>query len=137
MRLRRFAASGWNRIMDGPGEVGPLDVQASKMGSVEDMLRFIADNFGANTTVADVAAHVNLSPSYAMTLFRKVTGISIKEHIMRTRMAHAQMLLSNSKEKILSIALDSGFGSLSAFYAAFQARMGETPAAFRRRSKDQ
>ena len=70
-----------------------------------------------------------------MTLFRRVTGISIKEHITRTRMSHAQMLLSTSNEKIVTIAMDSGFGSLSAFYEAFQSRSNQTPAAFRRQAR--
>ena len=55
-----------------------------------------------------------------MTLFRRVVGVPIKEHITRIRLSHAQMLLSNSDDKILSIAMDSGFGSLSSFYEAFQ-----------------
>ena len=58
--------------------------------------------------------------------------LPIKEHITRIRLSHAQMLLSNSDAKILSIAMDSGFGSLSSFYEAFQSHLDTTPSVFRR-----
>ena len=99
------------------------------------MLRFVADHYTSAISVNDVAEHVGLSQSYAMTLFRKVIGIPIKEHITRIRLSHAQMLLSGSDMKIVSIAMDSGFGSLSSFYEAFQARAGQSPAALRRSSR--
>ncbi|MCP4382598.1 MAG: helix-turn-helix domain-containing protein [Hyphomicrobiales bacterium] len=135
MRIRRFAAGNWQRLRKGTGGEGHVDVGAAKMGTVEEMLRFIADNYASPLGVAEMAAHVKLSESYAMTLFRGVTGISIKEHITRTRLSHAQMLLSKTDDKILAIAMDSGFGSLSAFYESFQARTGQTPGAFRRRTR--
>ncbi len=135
MRIRRFAANGWERLNEGTGERCEAKESISKMGTVETMIRYISDNYGSPMSVADVADHVSLSQSYAMTLFRRVTGISIKEHITRTRLSHARMLLSNSDEKIVTIAMDSGFGSLSAFYEAFQTRIQKTPAAFRREAR--
>ena len=82
-------------------------------------------------TVRDVARHVRLSPRHAMVLFRRAVGVSIKTYITRTRISHAQMLLANSDMKVISIALDSGFNSLSSFYDAFRAQQNCTPAAFR------
>ena len=39
---------------------------------------------------------------------------------------------ANSEKKVVSIAMDSGFGSLSSFYDAFQMHMRNTPAEFRK-----
>lgn len=135
MRLRRMATTGWETLRGGEGYVGDLDGRGSAMRYIEQMLRFISTHYGSPISVMDVTEHVCLSQSYAMTLFRRVVGVPIKEHITRTRLSHAQMLLSNSEEKIVNIAMDSGFGSLSSFYEAFQARAKKTPAAFRRETR--
>lgn len=132
MRLRRFALKPWERLKSGQEDITGGGQGRDKMRYIEEMVRYIADHYGSAISVADVADHVNLSQNYAMTLFRKVIGVPIKEHITRIRLSHAQMLLSTTNMKILSIAMDSGFGSLSAFYEAFQARTGKTPAGFRR-----
>ena len=75
------------------------------------------------------------SANHAMSLFRRVVGVPIKLHLTRTRLSHAQMMLANSEKKVVSIAMDSGFGSLSSFYDAFQIHMHSTPAEFRREAR--
>lgn len=135
MRLRRLATGRWTTLRSGQKDARDAAGAGGKMRYVEEMLRFVADYYTSPITVADVADHVGLSQSYGMTLFRKVIGVPIKEHITRIRLSHAQMLLSGSDMKIVSIAMDSGFGSLSAFYEAFQSRAGQSPAAFRRNSR--
>lgn len=135
MRLRRMALEGYDILMKGTGAAN-VDVSGAAVTRyIDEMLRFIADNYGNQISVSDVADQVNLSPSYAMSLFRRAVGVPIKEHITRIRLSHAQMLLANSDNKILSVAMDSGFGSLSSFYEAFQAREHKTPAAFRRETR--
>lgn len=135
MRLRRMATTGWDTLKQGGGYTRDLAGGGAAMRYIEQMLRFISTHYGSPISVTDVTDHVCLSQSYAMTLFRRVVGVPIKEHITRTRLSHAQMLLSNSEEKIVNIAMDSGFGSLSSFYEAFQARARQTPAAFRRETR--
>lgn len=135
VRLRRLATGSWTTLKDGQKDLRDVAGAGGKMRYVEEMLRFVTDHYTSPISVNDVAVHVGLSQSYAMTFFRKVIGVPIKEHITRIRLSHAQMLLSGSDMKIVSIAMDSGFGSLSAFYEAFQARVGQSPAAFRRSSR--
>ncbi len=135
MRLRRMALEGYDVLMKARGNADANVSGTSTMRHIDQMLRFIADNYGNPISVAQVAEHVDLSPSYAMSLFRRVVGVPIKEHITRIRLSHAQMLLAHSDHKILSVAMDSGFGSLSSFYEAFQAHQHKTPAAFRREAR--
>jgi AraC-like DNA-binding protein len=51
--------------------------------------------------------------------------------IRQHRILHAQRALVTSDEKILKIALDAGFGSLSRFNAALRANWGCSPREFR------
>ena len=135
MRFRRMVLEGQTALTEAAdGPRGAFE-GSTTVNHVSEMLRYIADNYGSSITIADVAGHVNISSSYAMSLFRRVVGIPIKEHITRIRLSHAQTLLATSEMKIVSIAMDSGFGSLSSFYDAFQVHAHMTPAAFRKEAR--
>ena len=71
-----------------------------------------------------------------MALFQRTIGVPIKRHITRIRISHAQMLLANSNLKILGVAMDSGFRSLSSFYDAFKRLTDKSPAAFRAETRE-
>ena len=130
-RLYRMALEGWDCLYK------PKDRQASHVigGNAilhfEQMLRFIAANYSEAITTKDVADSADVSQNYAMSLFKKMLGQSIKEHIIEMRIVQAKMLLTNTEKKILTVALDCGFGSLSSFYEAFGKFNGLSPAAFR------
>ena len=98
---------------------------------VEEMAQFIAVNHGRHLRVAEIAEAVNLHPNYAMSLFRKTFGISLVDYTTQHRISHAQRLLVTTDAKILDIALESGFGSLSRFYASFSAACGQSPKEYR------
>jgi AraC-like DNA-binding protein len=101
------------------------------LGKVEEMAQFIAVNHGRHLRVAEIAEAVNLHPNYAMSLFRKTFGISLVDYTTQHRISHAQRLLVTTDAKILDIALESGFGSLSRFYASFSAACGQSPKEYR------
>ena len=135
MRLRRLALEGYEILL--AGSMAPdVDVAGRAAARhIDRMLRFIADNFARPIGVQDVAGHAGLSQSYAMSLFRRTVGVPIKAYITRIRLNHAQMLLANSDLKIIGVAMDSGFNSLSSFYEAFQTHETRTPAAFRKETR--
>ena len=130
-RLRRMGHEGWDTLMSEEAADRRMLSSSVSMLHVEGMLRYIADNFSRPITVIDVVGAVNVSQGHAMKLFRQVIGTSIKEQLTRTRLSHALMLLSDTDEKILTIALDSGFRSLSSFYEAFRTAKGISPGRYR------
>ena len=97
------------------------------------MAAWIAEHAGEDIAVADVAAAAHLHPHYAMTVFRAAMGVTIGEYLAQCRIARAQHLLLTTRLPIGTIAHESGFGSVSRFYARFGERWGEPPAAYRRR----
>lgn len=99
--------------------------------NAELMAQWIAQHFTEAITVAQVAAAAKLHPNYAMNLFRRSFGVSIIDYITQHRIALAQQLLVTTDDGILHIALQSGFGSSSQFYAAFKHWCGRTPRAYR------
>ncbi|WP_208997934.1 helix-turn-helix domain-containing protein [Pseudovibrio sp. FO-BEG1] len=135
-RFTRLALDGWNTLHHDYRQSSTVVGRGKSMLHVEEMLRFISENHTSDISVSDVAEFVGLSPSHAMTLFKRIVGLPIKEHLTRVRLSHARMLLAESEMKILSIAMDSGFRSLSSFYEAFQNHFSTSPAAFRKQARN-
>ena len=100
--------------------------------SVVRMCDFIAARFLDEIGAADLAAAAGLQPKYAMNLFRRSTGMTLIKYLTLLRLSRAQAMLMNGRDSILQIAMDSGFGSMSAFNKAFRQVAGMPPSEFRR-----
>lgn len=97
----------------------------------QKIARFIAGQYTELLTIEQIAQAVDLNPNYAMTLFRQQFNMSILEYLTQFRVAHAQRLLLFSALSIDDIAQQSGFGSISQFYATFKRAVGTTPHRYR------
>lgn len=133
-RISRMALEGWKTLRDPSARSSKTSINGNAIVHFEKMLRFVAMHFSSRIAVADVAAAAGVSQSYAILLFSKLLGRTILEHIRDIRLIHAKMLLVETDRKILTVAMDCGFGSLSSFYDCFQNHVGIAPAAFRRHS---
>lgn len=90
-----------------------------------------------NDLTLDHLAHtMSLSRNHLSQLINSAFGVTFYEWINQYRVEHAKKLLTNyasdSNTSTLDIAFASGFGSVSAFYRAFQQLAQMTPAKFRR-----
>jgi AraC family transcriptional regulator len=86
----------------------------------------------------EVAMHAGLSPSHISRIFPAATGYSITGYMRARRLTEAARLLADGAPDILSVALQSGYGSHEAFTRAFRDQFGMTPDQVRRqRSLDQ
>ena len=135
MRFRRMALEEYRILLAGSQTAGKDTKSTAAMRYIDRMIRFIAVNYAGSITVSDVARHVGPSPDHSIALFRRAVGIPIEIHITQIRLSHARMLLANSDLKIPSIAMDSGFRSLSSFYEAVHSHAPMTPAAFRQKAR--
>lgn len=114
---------------------GPLPEYTGADASLRQvitMVRQIAEHFREPLTTADIADAARLNPQYAMAQFRKVVHTTMGEYLTRCRLAEARRLLVITDLPIARVALASGFGSASRFYAVFTANCGMPPAVFRR-----
>ena len=100
---------------------------------VQDMTSFINNNFMKAIDVSNVAKVSGLHASNATATFRKVLGQSIAQYLRQRRLNHALKLLADTDLAIIEVAYDSGHGSLTRFYDAFQRQVGCTPKDYRRR----
>ena len=134
-RLRRLAITGRPLTrLSMPSKLSsieraPLNLRQSS--KAEEMARFIAENYTQPIQVKDIAGTVGLHPNYVMNLFHHTFGMRLKEYLTNHRVAHAQRLIATTDMKFLDIALASGFGSASRFYAAFRRVCKKSPRAYR------
>lgn len=122
----------------GPDTEGPDDLAGLGQGGlrkVEQMASFIARRFTEPLSITSIGAAVNLHPNYAMTLFHKAFGTTLLSYLTELRVSHARRLLATTDDKILDVALSSGFNSLSRFNTAFRRTVGTAPSEFRRRQR--
>ena len=96
------------------------------------MTRFVGEHGLDDIDVEAVAKAAGLHPNYAMTLYKRAFGMTIKQAITRHRLDAAQSMLIATDRSIANIAFDCGFGSLSSFYEAFEKRFAISPSHFRK-----
>lgn len=95
---------------------------------------FVGANFREEITVTDIADAANLHPKYAMNVFKRSTGMTLNKYVSLLRLSYAQAMLTKDEINVIDVAMDCGFGSLSAFNKSFQKLAGKSPTTFRRDS---
>jgi AraC family transcriptional regulator len=89
----------------------------------------------ADLSLAALAADAHLSRFHFCRAFKQSTGLSPHAWLRQHRLAQAMTLLRDTDEPVVSIAVALGYGSQSAFAAAFRRLIGETPSEWRRRAR--
>jgi AraC-like DNA-binding protein len=133
LRLERVRFEPYRLAPDNPIEQeagSPFDQQSLR--NVGRMCDFIAENFLYDIDCVDIAAAADIHPKYAMSIFKKSTGMTLNEYVNLLRLSYAQSLLMHQDANVLRVAMDSGFGSLSAFNKSFRKLAGMSPSDFRR-----
>jgi AraC-like DNA-binding protein len=134
-RLRRLVAT--LPAQPAPGSsaakarVRTTSLQGGELNRVERMACLIAQRYTEQLTVAEIGKEVGLHPNYAMGLFKKAFGTTLIDYLTHHRISHAQRLLATTQEKIVEVAMKSGFNSISRFNEAFRRACGCTPGQYR------
>jgi len=102
---------------------------------VEQMATYIARHYTERIDVGEIAKAAKLHPNYAMGLFRKTFGTTLVEYLTQLRVSHAQRQLVTTDDKILNVAMNAGFSSLSRFNEAFARICDMPPSVFRQRHR--
>ncbi|SFP12220.1 transcriptional regulator, AraC family [Mesorhizobium sp. NFR06] len=133
LRLERVRFEPYRLVPEsaaGQGTGNAFDQQSSR--NVGRMCDFIAENFLYDIDSVTIASAADIHPKYAMSLFKKSTGMTLNEYVSLLRLSYAQALLMHEDANVLRVAMESGFGSLSAFNKSFRKLAGMSPSDFRR-----
>ncbi|KAA0690887.1 helix-turn-helix domain-containing protein [Neorhizobium sp. P12A] len=132
LRLERIAFEPYTMLPDMSNSRLRDQPQPHASRSIARICDFIAANFLQDIDSIDIARAADLHPKYAMNLFKKSTGMTLNKYVNLLRLSHAQALLMGDDVNVLQVAMDSGFGSISAFNKSFRHIAGMSPSDFRR-----
>lgn len=100
---------------------------------IQDIINYIEDNINHEISLNDIATIVNYSPYYCSASFRKYTGTSIKNYILKRRLQRAAEDLCFTQLRVIDIAYKYCYSSQEAFSRAFISFYGISPYEFRKK----
>jgi len=111
------------------------DQAATSDNIVERCKKHIIENLNKKIVLQDLAEFVDVSPSYLCKVFKADTGMTILEYVNKKRILWAKRLLANKETRVIEIAYEIGFQSLSQFNRSFHKYAGESPTQYRKHLK--
>ncbi len=115
---KRMRALKWEKVFSKP---------------IVKCIDYIYKNLNTRITVALLAEHIGLHPSYLSKLFKKETGSSISSYIQKRKIETAQNMLKFSEYSPAQIASILAFPTQSYFIEVFKKQVGMTPKKFQER----
>ena len=118
----------WTRFITAGANLTGSDVHPA----VEKATYLIRDT-GASLSIEELAHQSGLSPSRLSHLFKQQTGVTLLDFRNRQRVERfLQLYGTGQRMKMLTAALEAGFGSYPQFHRVFKKTMGRSPSAYRR-----
>lgn len=100
---------------------------------IRRILNIIDERYSEELTLKDLAAEVNISYNYLVTMFRREIGMGFGDYLTQKRLRTAKALLKNTELKVYEIAERVGYKDASYFSQQFRKSEGETPYDYRQK----
>jgi AraC family transcriptional regulator len=120
--------------LDSEGSLRRVDAPPSAMARVSRAVRRIDGDPAAGLPLRELAREARLSRYHFLRLFQELTGVTPHQYVRRARLRQAAARCAAGREKILDVALESGFGDVANFNRAFRAEFGMSPRVWRKRT---
>jgi two-component system response regulator YesN len=98
---------------------------------VEQIKAVVDERFAEDLSVGSVASEVYLSAGYATSLFKKETGMSIMDYIIKVRIDTAKKMLQNHNSRVSEVSYKVGYENIAYFSSLFKNMVGITPKEYR------
>ena len=99
---------------------------------VQEVIKYITENFACDINVSDIAEHFAVSRSKLERDFKSVIGEAPKAFLESCRLGEAKNLLMTTSLPISEIAAKSGFASENYFFRFFKNHTGISPLRYRK-----
>ena len=99
------------------------------------VLSFIAENPEHELTLEDLAGEAAMSTFHFAREFKRATGTTPHQHLIRFRVERAKALLAESQLPLAEVGLRTGFSHQSHFTRLFRRLTGTTPQSYRLMSR--
>ena len=105
------------------------------MAQTDMIVNFITEHYTEQLQMAAVAKRFHMSESHFSRVFRRGTGNSFTDFLIRVRITRACQLLMQSDDTIAAICFDVGFNNVANFNRRFLDVKGITPSEFRQQTR--
>lgn len=102
---------------------------------IQNIKGYIEENLTFSFSASHISKTFNYSEKYLGRLFKKKTGLTLKEYINHRRLKMAQKMLQNSDSPIIDIASKVGYNNVSYFNRIFKDEFGVSPSGYRKQHK--
>ncbi len=109
-----------------------LSVLARDYQRMEASLEWLAENFDAQPSLNDIAAHASLTPFHFQRMFSRWVGLSPKKFVQVLSLEHAKQRLDAS-ESVLDAAFSAGLSGAGRLHDLFVNLEAVTPGEYKRR----
>lgn len=100
---------------------------------IKNIKSYLNENLEYDISLSAMAKLFNYNPVYLGRIFKKETGMSIKEYVNKKRIDYAKKLLKNN-ETVTSISLKVGYNNVTYFNSIFKKLVGITPSEYKKES---
>lgn len=95
------------------------------------VMAFIADNYESDLSLADLARVAGMSTFHFAREFKRATGTTPHQYLIKFRVERAKALLTGSEMPLVEVSSQSGFSHQSHFTRLFRRFTGTTPQSYR------
>ena len=99
----------------------------SNRAMTERVLWYIETNLDKDFGLDQIAKELNYSKFYMIRTFKEEIGVTLYQYIRNRRLREAARKLIETKQPIVEIAFEAGYGSQQAFTQAFRRTFQCTP----------
>lgn len=123
-------------ILQGMNELMLRDDMSEKRDVIAEVKGYISKNFNREISLNEISEHFFINPYYFSHLFKKKTGETYQNYLIRLRMERAKKLLEETDLKVYEICERVGYSDTNHFIKMF-ARMTEmNPGEYRKAYKE-
>jgi AraC family transcriptional regulator len=101
-------------------------------GRLRKIKEFVGAKMDDDLTLCEMAQSVDLSSAHFSRMFRKSTGVTPHQFVLRQRVERAKEMLRSADARVMDVAVACGFKTQQHFAQIFRRACGNSPTEYRR-----